>query len=87
MVQTVNHRQRADQNQHDQAHAFLAIVGAVGKRYACTGKNQQGTYPQGRRLAVFRCMKQFGALGQQFFGQKQQQGGEDKAEQWRNKQR
>ncbi|MNE31782.1 hypothetical protein D3C80_1253650 [compost metagenome] len=48
-IEGVGHGQGADQNQHDQAHAFLAIVGAVGKGHTGAGEDQDGADPPGRR--------------------------------------
>ncbi|MNP24455.1 hypothetical protein D3C76_1172160 [compost metagenome] len=72
LVQCVGHRQGADQNQHDQAHALLPVVGAVGKGNAGTGEDQYATYPPGGWRAAFRRLVQFLALDQCAQGQQQQ---------------
>ncbi|MNN18098.1 hypothetical protein D3C81_1313030 [compost metagenome] len=85
LVQRVRHRQRADQNQHDQPHAFLAIVGAVGKGHPGAGQDQHTTDPPGWRRLAFRCLVQLFALDQ-CAQRQQQQRGAGKADQWRKQQ-
>src|SRR5208282_5602934 len=41
---------RADQDQHDQAHALLSVVGAVGEADGCAGEDQKSPDPPCRRL-------------------------------------
>ena len=53
-VERIGSRYSADQHQHDQAHAFLAVIRAVRKADAGAGRDQQATDPQRRRLIAFR---------------------------------
>ena len=85
LVQCVSHRQGANQDQHDQAHAFLAVVGAVGKGHPGAGQDQYTANPPWWWCLAFRRLVQRLALDQRAQGQ-QQQGGTGKAEQWREQQ-
>ena len=85
-VQRIGHWQRADQNQHDQAHAFLAIVGTVGKRHAGAGHDQHAANPPRWRRVAFRRLVQRTILDEGAQGQ-QQQRGKTKADQRREQQR
>ncbi len=49
-VQRVGGRQRADEDQHDEAHALLAVIGAVEERHQAAGQDQQAANPGWRRL-------------------------------------
>ena len=53
VVQRVSRRHRADEDQHDQAHAFLPVVGAVEEADAGAGKHHQRANGKRRRLIVF----------------------------------
>ena len=53
-------RHGADQDQHDQSHALLPVVGAVSEADAGAGEDQQATDPLGRRLVGLRRTVQFG---------------------------
>ncbi len=84
-VQGIGHGQGTHQNQHDQPHAFLPIVGAVGKRYAAAGQNQQAPDPdRGRVLAGGRAV-QFRPFDQ-YAHDDQQQGRRPETYQWREQQ-
>ena len=48
-VQRIGGRRDADEDQHDEAHALLAVVGAVEERHAGAGEDQQAADPQRRR--------------------------------------
>ena len=48
-------RQNADQDQHDQSHALLAVVGAMREADAGAGPDQQQANPQRRRLIFVGC--------------------------------
>ncbi len=50
VVQRISGRHGADQDQHDQTHALLSIVRAVGEADAGAGEDQQPADPERRRL-------------------------------------
>ena len=52
-VERVGRRHDADQDQHDQAHALLAVVRAVGEAHAGAGQDQQAADPERRRRLAF----------------------------------
>ena len=54
MVQRVGGGHGADQDQHDEAHAFLAVIGTVEEADAGAGEDEHAANPEGGR---------FGALG------------------------
>ena len=54
MVQGVGRGHGADEDQHDQAHALLPVVGAVRETDARAGKDQQSANPGRRRSVAFR---------------------------------
>ena len=64
MIHGVSGRQDADQDQHDQSHALLAVVRAVPEADAGAGQHQQAANPQRRRFVLFRGLVQFLALDQ-----------------------
>ncbi|MNF64671.1 hypothetical protein D3C84_464110 [compost metagenome] len=70
-VQCIGHRQGADQNQHDQAHAFLAVVGAVGEGHAGAGQDQHPADPPWRRAVAGRGLVQGAVLDEGAQGQEQ----------------
>ena len=73
-VQRIGHRQRADQNQHDQAHAFLAVVGTVGERDPGAGHNQHAANPPRRWRVADGRLVQRAVLDERTQGQQQQRG-------------
>ncbi|MNE37649.1 hypothetical protein D3C80_1315100 [compost metagenome] len=85
-VQGIGHGQGADQDQHDQAHAFLPVVGAMGERYPGAGEDQQPANPPGRWRVADRRLVQLAALDQHAQGQQQQRRA-GKAHQRRQQQR
>jgi hypothetical protein len=44
----------ADENQHDQAHAFLSIVGAVEEAYQRAGEDKDPANPPWRGMIAYR---------------------------------
>ena len=52
VVERVSGGHGADEDQHDQAHALLAVVGAVEEADAGAGEHQQGANGPRRRLFV-----------------------------------
>ena len=52
-IDRVDARQDSDQDQHDEAHAFLAVVGSVREADAGTGEHEQQPDPPDRRLRPF----------------------------------
>ncbi|ESY84692.1 hypothetical protein X739_20835 [Mesorhizobium sp. LNHC220B00] len=53
-VERIGRRHHADQDQHDQAHALLAVIGAMREADAGAGEDQQRADPPGRRGIAFR---------------------------------
>ena len=84
-VQRIGGRRDADQDQHDEAHALLAVVGAVEERNAGAGEHQQPADPQRRRRVGGRRGVERRRADEEFHHQ-QQQGREDEAEQRRKQQ-
>src|SRR6202012_2023850 len=77
--------QDADQDQHDQAHAFLAVVRAVTEAYASAGEDQQPANPQRRGFVLLGRLIQIFAMDEQF-RQQQQKARAGKADQRGNQQ-
>ena len=64
-VERVGRRHGADQDQHDQAHALLAVVRAVGEAHAGAGQDQHAADPDRRRLVALGRGIQRGVLDHQ----------------------
>ena len=58
VIQRVRRRHRADEDEHDQAHALLSVVRAVAKTDTGAGKHQQSANEERRRLFTFWRLKQ-----------------------------
>ena len=54
MVERVSGWHCADEDQHDEPHALLAVIGAVRETDAGAGKDEQRANPERRRLGAFR---------------------------------
>ena len=52
MVEGVRRGDSTDQNQHDQPHALLPVVGPMQKAYARAGEDEQGANPERRWLSA-----------------------------------
>ncbi len=61
-VERVGRRHRADQDQHDQAHALLAVIRAMGEADTGAGEDQQAADPERRRLVALRRLIELGRL-------------------------
>ncbi len=72
-VQRIGGGRRADQDQHDQAHALLAVVAAVGEGDAGAGQDQQAADPQRRRRVGLRAPRRASCCGSTSFISEQQQ--------------
>ena len=84
-IERVGGGYRADEDQHDEPHAFLAVVAAVEEAHAAAGQDQQAANPQGRRLvALGFLVKRRDFDGRLEYGQ--QQAGRAEADQRRNEQ-
>ena len=68
-VERVGRRYRADQDQHDQTHAFLTVVGAMEEAHQGAGQNQDAADPPRRRLIALRLTEQFFVADDEFDGQ------------------
>jgi hypothetical protein len=69
-VQRKRAGQNSDQDQHNQAHAFLAVVRSVEEADAGTRQHQQAANPHGRRFSFGRFV-QFGFFDERFEEQQQ----------------
>ncbi len=85
-IQRIGRRHDADQDQHDEAHALLAVVGAVKERHQRAGEDQEAADPPGRRGVRLRRLIEFGRPDHGLHDQ-QKQRGEDEAEHRRHQQR
>ena len=86
-VQRIGGRHGADQDQHDQAHALLAVVGAVREADAGAGEDQDAADPQRRRLVALRARRYSAGLRDDELQHQQQDRGQHEAEQRRQQQR
>ena len=85
MVERIGRRHRADQDEHDQAHTLLAVVGAVEKADAGAGQYEEPADPVWRRRRALWCAVKFGE-GQNELRGLQQDRGEDEPHQGRERQ-
>jgi hypothetical protein len=60
MVESIGGGNRVDENQHDEARAFLSIVGAVEKADPRAGKNQQAANVERGRLGALGSLIKLG---------------------------
>src|SRR5579862_9699703 len=86
MVQRVGGGDGADEDEHDQAHSFLPIVGAVEEADARAGEDEQAANPERRRFGALRGFVEFLVLDDGF--EREEEGGgkseaEDRGEQER----
>ena len=85
MVERVGGGDGADQDEHDEAHALLAVVGAVEVADAAAGADEQQTDVERRRRGAFGGFVEAGIAGEQLEEQ-EEQGGHGKADDGREKQ-
>ena len=83
LIHGVGGGQDSNQDQHDQPHALLPIVGSVPKANAGAGEHQQTANPQRRRFVFFGRLIEFLVPDQEFHEQ-QQRPRTNKADQRRN---
>ena len=76
----------ADEDEHDQPHALLAVVGAMGERDAGAGGDERAADPPRRRLIALRRLIERWIADDELQRQ-EQQSSRDKAEQRREQQR
>jgi len=86
MVEGVGCGNRADEDEHDEAHALLSVVGAVEEADAGAGEDEEAANPEGRRLRPFGGFVELLFLDDGFHEQ-QEQGRADAANNGRDKQR
>ncbi len=67
----------ANQDKHDQPHALLAVIAAVGEGYTGAGQNQQTTNPPGRRRGILRFLIEFGAAHDELHQPQQETRGDE----------
>ena len=72
VIQCVGGRHRADQDQHDQAHALLPVVGTVEEADAGAGEHEKRANGPRRRCAALRRLVESGILDECFRQQEQQ---------------
>src|SRR5580698_8080868 len=70
---------RADEDEHDEAHAFLAVIGTVEEADSRAGDHEQDANPEGRRFVALRRLIQC-LVGDQFLGNDQEHRGEEEAD-------
>ena len=85
-IERISRRNGADQNEHDEAHALLAVVGAVGERHARARGDERAPDPPGGRLIALRLAIE-GRVADHKFQHQQQQRGSEKTEQRREQER
>ena len=84
-IERIDRGHRADQDEHDQAHALLAVVRTVCERHAAARQDEERSDPQGRRCAC-RLPVKF-RISNEFLAELKQQGGAKKAYEGRYQQR
>ena len=85
VVERVGRGHRADEDEHDQAHALLAVVGAVEEADAGAGENQQrADGPRRRRVVLGRLVE--GRIFDEPLGKQEQQRGRANPTMRRNEQ-
>ena len=58
LLESVSGGKDAHQDEHDETHALLAVIGSVGKAHAGAGEHQQGPDPSRRRVTgIWRCVE------------------------------
>ena len=76
-VQRIGGGHRADQDQHDEAHALLAVVRAMGEGDARAGEDEQAANPPGRRRLALRLLVKLGLAHDELHQQQQQRRGRE----------
>jgi hypothetical protein len=77
-IEGIGRRHRADQDQHDQAHAFLPIVGTVEEAHQRASEDEDSANPPWRGMIALGLGIERGNSDDRFQEQ-QQNGGERKA--------
>ncbi len=85
-IDGVDPGQHPDENEHDQAHALLAVIGAMGKTDARAGQEQERADRPRGRLIGRRLLEEGGILDEDF-GQQQQRAGDEEPDERRDQQR
>ena len=85
VVEGVGGGDGADEDEHDEAHALLAVVGAVTEADAAAGEDEERANPEGRRLGAFRRLVQGGVFDEEL-EEKQEDRSQAEADQRRNQQ-
>src|SRR5208282_4661947 len=86
VIESIGGGHSSDQNEHDQAHAFLSVVRSVEKADAGAGEDEEAADIKRRRLGAFGSLVQFGIFNQ-CFGKQQQEGGAPEADHGRKQER
>ena len=86
VVESVGGGDGADEDQHDEAHAFLSVIGAVEEADAGAGEDEQAADVERRRLGAFGSFVEFGIFDEGF-GEQEQEGGATEAYDGREQQR
>ena len=85
-IQRVGGRKNADENEHDETHAFLSVVGTVEEADAGARQNEEPANPRGRRLVLFGGGIELRAPDE-LLGEEQEEGRADKADDGRDEKR
>ncbi len=86
VVERVGGGDRADENQHDQPHALLAVIGAVVEADPGAGADHEKANWEGRRVVGFRRLVEHW-IAQQPPGKQQQEGSHRETDERRKQQR
>ena len=84
VIQRIGRGHGADQDEHDQAHPLLSVVGTMCEADAGTGADQERPDPEGRWIVAFRRLVERG-VGDEAFHQPQQKGSAGETNQGRKK--
>ena len=85
MIEGIGGGDSTDEDEHDEAHAFLAVVGAVTEADAAASEDEESANPEGRRLGAFRRLIEGGVLDKDL-EEKQENSSQAEADQGRNQQ-
>ena len=84
-IEGVGRRHDADEHEHDQPHPLLAVVRSMGKAHGGAGADEEGADPaRGRLVPIGRLVELLG--GDESLAEKEEAGGEGKADQRREDQ-
>ena len=86
VVERVGGGDGADEDEHDEAHAFLAVVGTVGVGDAAAGEDKEAADVEGWRGGAFRGLVEAGVAGEELEEEEDERGA-DEADDGRDEER